>query len=609
MSYKKIIRNFVLKIFNGVKVFFNNAKFLNIIKFFKPENDPDKRLISNLSEKKVPSIHQLLHIGYFLKNKEKKVLIICVVIGILALAFLLIRTVSNITSIVPVNGGEYIEGTIGSIQYINPILNQNNDTDRDISKLVFSGLFKIDTDGNLENDLIKDYSVSDDKKQYTFNLKDNIYWHDGVAMTADDIEFTLYAIENPDFNSPLYRTLKGVGYEKISDKSFKLILEEPFAPFLSTLTFGILPSHLWQDVPPENITLVELNKKPIGSGPYTFFSIKKDSDGYIKQYTLRKFENYYGNKPYIDTIVFKFYDDLDQIVEALKGGKILGTSYVSIETANKLADIRHFNLNQVTMPRYSALFLNPRKADFLKELKIRQALQFAVNKDEIAKDFRLEGREAYGPMDLLIPPQQKDVYDIEKAKSLLAESGWKLDNGVLKKGNNVMTIKITTSDNPDYTKIADYIKKQWSSLGISVEVEIVDKQKMVSQIIEPRNYQVLLYSQILSYDPDPYVFWHSSQTSSNGLNLSIFSDKNIDSILEEARKTGTIDERKEKYSAFQKIVKDEVYAIFLFDMPYNYPLNKKIKGMDSKVIYTPSDIFFNIEDWYIKSKIVFKTKK
>ncbi len=608
MSYKDSIRNLILKISKRFNVFLSKVQILHVFNFFKFKYDSDQKLISNLSDKKIPSLSQLMHVGSFMKLKEKRIFYTFIVIGVFSLLFLIYRGISTYTINVPLNGGEYVEGLVGNIQYINPILSQNNDVDRDLSRLIFSGLFKINNNGELENDLIKDYSVSDDKRQYTFNLKDNIYWHDGVSMNVEDIEFTLYAIQNQSFNSPLYKTFQGVGYEKVSDQSFKLILEEPFAPFLSTLTFGILPSHLWQDIPPENVSLVELNKKPIGTGPYKFFSMKKDSYGYIKQYTLSKFENYYSQKPHISKIIFKFYGDLDQVVDALKGGKILGTSYIPTDVAEKIGDMGHFNLNQLKMPRYSSLFFNPRKLDILKEKKIRQAFNFAIDKNAIAKELNLEGREAYGPMDFLIEPQ-KDEYSVDKARALFTESGWRDDGGALKKGGKQMQIKITTIDNSDYIKISELIKNQLSSLGISVEVETIDRDRIFSQIIEPRNYQILLYSQILSYDPDPYVFWHSSQIGSGGLNLSIFSDKDIDATLEDARKLNTFEERKEKYVTFQKILKDEAYAVFLFDIPYNYPLNKKVKGFESQVVYSPSDRFFNIEDWYMRSRKVFKTKK
>lgn len=595
------------KILKRLNSFFNKLKTF-VFGIFKIKYDPDHKLISNLSDKKTPSIHQLLQVSHFMKTKEKKVFYIFLIAGFLSLFFLIYRTFLAYTVHAPVDGGEYSEGLMGNIEYLNPVLNKGNDVDRDISKLIFSGLFKINTMGEIENDLVSDYSISEDKKIYTFNLKDNIYFHDGVNLTADDIEFTLSAIQNPNFNSSLYKTFDGIIFEKISDKSFKLVLEEPLPIFLQTLTFGILPVHLWQNIPVENATLSELNKKPIGSGPYEFFSIKKDSDGYIKQYTISKFKNFYGDKPYIDKITFKFYADFEQALKDLKASKILSLNYIPNETAQKIKELRHFNLQQVNIPRYTALFFNSKKSEFLKDKKIRQALLLSLNKNEIAKSVGLEDYISYGPMDQMIE-KQSDEYNIDKARSLLGESGWKDENGQLKKSGNQMILKITIVDNPDYVKYLQLIKDEWSKLGIAVEIETIDKQKILQDIIQPRNYQILLYSEVLSYDLDPYSFWHSSQIASTGFNLSMFSDKDIDTILEEARKIDSYDDRKLKYEAFQKIVKDNVYAIFLFNTPYSYPLNKKVKGFESKLVYTPSDRFWNIEDWFIKYKIVFKTKK
>ena len=186
---KKLIFWISQNIIKRLKIFFNKLKTF-IFDIFKIKQDSDHQLISDLSDKKIPSFRQILHVGRFMKKKEKRVFFTFFVIGILSLLFLFYRTFVAHTSNVPVKGGEYTEGLIGSIEYLNPVLNQNNDVDRDISKLIFSGLFKININGELENDLVRDYSISDDKTVYTFNLKDDIYFHDGVSMNTDDVEFT-----------------------------------------------------------------------------------------------------------------------------------------------------------------------------------------------------------------------------------------------------------------------------------------------------------------------------------------------------------------------------------------------------------------------------------
>jgi peptide/nickel transport system substrate-binding protein len=575
-------------------------KFKSLLPF--KYNDEEKLLFS-LSNKKVPSIKQLKQLKYFINYKEKNIIIISLIFLLFSSFLLSGRFLWNKLVEVPKYGGEYTEALVGSIQYINPILSQGNDVDRDLSRLIFSGLFKINTNGELENDLVDKYQISEDQKIYIFTLKNNIKWHDGLDLIADDIGFTLAAIQNPEFKSPLYKTLQGVVFEKISDDSFKLVLAEPFSPFISTLTFGILPMHLWENISPENATLTELNKKPIGTGPFMYKSFRKDSAGYIKQYTLINFKEYYNKRAYLKKIILKLYTSSELALEALKNNQVQGVSFISQDNYKEISNSENFNVYNFNMPQYSALFFNPKKQELLKERNIRRALSLAINKKELAADLGSGLKEAYGPLDFIINPQQ-DEYDLEAAAELLKEEGWEMKDNFLEKDEEKLELTITSVDNNEYIKILQYIKKQWAKLGIMTNLEIIPKQK-ISQVITERNYETLLIAQILSYDPDPYPFWHSSQTKV-GLNLSIFANKNIDDILEEARKITSFEERLKKYDNFQEILKKEHIAIFLFRPTYHYPMDSHVRGVDTKVIYLPSDRFSNVENWYLKTKKTFK---
>ncbi len=576
-------------------------KFKSLLPF---KYNDEQKLLFSLSKRKIPSIRQIKQIKYFLDYKEKRIIFISLVFLLLSVVLLGGRFLWNNLVEVPKYGGEYTEGLVGQIQYINPILCQANDADRDISRLIFSGLFKINTNGELENDLVKKYEISEDQKTYIFILKDNIFWHDGVKLISDDIGFTLVAIQNPEFKSPLFKTLQGVIFEKISDDSFKLSLAEPFSPFISTLTFGILPMHLWQNVSPENSTLTELNKKPIGTGPFMYKSFKKDSSGYIRQYTLVNFKDYYGKRAYLKSIVLKLFGSSDFALEALKNNQVQGISFLSQDNYKEIENSENFEVYNFNMPQYSALFFNPKKQELLKDRDIRRALSMAINKKELAAELGSGLKEAYGPLDFIIDPQQ-DKYDLEASAELLKEAGWEMKDKFLEKDEQKLELTITSVDNNEYIKILQYIKKQWSKLGIITNLEIIPRNKITSQTIEPREYEILLIAQILSYDPDPYPFWHSSQTKI-GLNLSIFANQNIDDILEEARKITSFEERLKKYENFQEILKKEYIAIFLFRPTYHYPMDSDIKGVDTKVIYLPSDRFSNIENWYLKTKKTFK---
>ncbi len=562
----------------------------------------DKKMIFDLSDKRVPSAKQFKQVKHFLSEKERKIFNICLFVFLFSSVWFCSRIILSKMIERPVYGGEYTEGLLGSLQYINPILSQSNDADRDISKLIFSGLFKIDKDGKLQKDLVEDYSVDADGKVYIFKLRNNILWHDEINLTPDDVGFTLSLIQDANYKSPLYRTFQGVVFEKQSNDTFKLTLQEPFDKFTSLLTFGILPEHAWQGVSYENYMLTELNRKPIGSGPFRFDSFKKDSNGIIKQYRVVAYEDYYDKRPYIKGINFRFYADIDGLIDAFNNGQVDAISSISKFDFSKIKGFKNKITNSFDTPKYTALFFNPRQNGFLKDTKVRQALSLSINKKDLINYTGIKDQEAYGPLDFIIAPGE-DRYDIEESKKLLSDYGFKMDetDKVLKKGAEKFEITITSVDNDEYIKILEYIKQQWSALGINVSIEIISKQKINTQVIIPRQYQVLLHGQLLSYDTDPYPFWHSSQMQ-NGLNLSLLINSDIDTILESARKTSDFDEKSAKYQKFEDILKQQYFAIFLFRPQFNYIFSKDIKGIDTKVVYLPSDRFSNATNWYIRSK-------
>lgn len=603
-------RNFFRKNKSISDYFQKLLRYFNIfiLKNFKRslKTNPDKKLIYELSDKSLPNVSQIKQIRHFLNEKEKKVVNISLFVFMICFVWLITRIIWNMFVEVPRYGGEYTEGVVGSVQYINPILNQSNDVDRDLSVLIYSGLFKINKDGEIENDLVKNYSVGDDNKTYTFELKDNVLWHDEEKLTSDDVGYTLSVIQDPNYKSSLYKTFQGIEFEKIDDKSFKITLPEEFVAFPSVLTFGILPAHLWENITPENFTLTELNKKPIGSGPFKYESFKKDSNGLIKQYKLEAFDDFYNKKPYLSTIIFKFYNDTETLIDALNSNQVSGIGSVLESDLKNIKSSKSYSFYSIDTPRYSALFFNPKQNDILRDLSTRQALSLAIDKKELEKEISTSDKEAYGPLDFIIDPKE-DEFNFDKAKKLLADNGWTIDSKdqILKKKDKKFEVTITSVDNADYVNILQYIKKQWNALGIVTNLEIIPKNKINSQVIIPRQYQILLHGQAFSYDIDPYPFWHSSQTQT-GLNLSIFTDSEIDVALESARKILDFNQRLDKYKKFQEILKKDNFAIFLFRPSYHYIVDKSIKGIDTKVVYISSDRFSNVTNWYIKTKKAIK---
>ena len=291
------VKNFIEKF---VKKFSRRSHFeLNLKR-------DQEHVFSVTSNKKVPTLKQLKYISKFYSDSE-------VLITKIALFFILVSSITlfynlytNYVQTQSKPGGSYVEAVIGAPTYINPLFAQTNDIDQDLSQLIFSSLMVLDEFGQLKGDLAESYEIDENQTTYTFTLKPDIMWHDGVPLRASDIVFTVKSIQDQNFKSPLYVTFRNVQITEIDDRTVSFTLSEPFAPFLSVMTFGILPEHLWQEVDPNHAILAELNLKPIGSGPYKFTSLIKDKNGNIKEYRLERFEEYHDEGPFISKLSLKF---------------------------------------------------------------------------------------------------------------------------------------------------------------------------------------------------------------------------------------------------------------------------------------------------------------
>lgn len=571
-------------------------------KFYKA----NLKIVSKHNKKFLPKAKQFKYLSFLLNFKEKIILKLLIILSIISSIFFIYKGI-NLIKEAPVNGGTYTEGVIGRIQYLNPILESSNNVDIDINKLIYSRLFKFNN-RVLNNDIVDSYAISDDKKNYTFKIKEGIYWHDGEKLTVDDILFTFSLIKNPSFRSPLYLNFKTIKTEKISDYEFKLEIEKPYSSLISNLTFGILPKHIWEDINYINFPLSEFNLKPIGSGQYKFKSISKSKEGYIRSYTLEKNDNYFGKKPYINEVIFKFLNDEDEVIANLQEKKIDGANYISYNNLHAL-DGKPYNFYHLYLPQYQAIFINQNLNALLKEKYIRETLYYGINKEEIIKTVYnnnaqsvespfLEGMIGYNE------GFKNYQFNPQKAVELLETNGWKRNSEtqMMEKNGNKFELTITSVENSDNEKLVSIIQKQLNDLGIVVKTELVDSKLIKDDVIKTRNYDLLLYGELLGNDSDIYAFWHSSQSANPGLNLSQYSNSAVDKAIESARETNDEKEKEKLYFSISEKMKEDIPAIFLINPSYTYTISNKIKGFNVKNIVSPSDRFDNLEDWYIKTR-------
>lgn len=555
---------------------------------------------------------KIKYLSRVLSKQEKIIVLGLLIFSTISLSWILFKVYADHVDIKPDHGGQLIEGMVGEPQYINPLLSSANDIDMDISSIVFSGLMKYNLNQELVPDIAESYEVSEDNKEYTFKIRQDIKWHDGESLSADDIVFTVQTIKNPDYQSSYLPNFENITIEKIDDHTIKFTLTgEALSPFIKeNTTFGIIPKHIWQEISPNKSLLSNYNLNPIGSGPYQFKEFKKDKrNGMMVSYSLERNKNFYDGSPYIDNIIFKFYNDYPELINALNKEDIDNISFIpSEELDNIKSDIKEniffYNLK---LPRYYALFFNQPKNELLGNKELRQALAYGTNKQEIIdKVFGGQGVKIDSPIlnNFLDynPEIKKYEFNKEKANKLLHNAGYDEinENGIRQKGDKKLELIITTTNQKEFSELAQMLKDQWKEIGIDVKIESLDPTELQTDYLRPRNYQILLYGQLLGHDPDPYPFWHSSQRSNPGLNLTSFKDNTADDLLETARKNNIEEERKTKYIHFQNIIAEELPALFICSPTYPYGLNKKIRGVELDFITVPSDRFTNIKNWFIE---------
>ncbi len=576
---------------------------------------------------RLPTWRQWQQLPRLLSKMERRVLQGAGALIICALVFMTGWYVLTHRVEVPAVGGEYTEGLVGEPRFINPLYASASDVDADLSRLIYSGLMRWEASEGLVPDLAAAVTVSEDGKTYTMGLRDDARFHNGEPVRAQDVVFTFEAIQNPQYRSPLAVSFQNVQVTQVDDKTVAFTLDEPFAPFLSTLTAGILPADIWSDIPPRNTALAELNVKPIGSGPYAFSEFTKDKKGAIQSYTLVRHPNYHGEKAFIERVTFKFYPDAAAAMDALANRYVEGVGFVPPDHETAAAKNRSVTLLRPSMPRETLLVFNQEYQPIFKKEGVRKAVALALDKPAILETV-LGGHgsvlDSAIPLGLLgaHPDVPKIARDVAAANQLLDAAGYPLPEGaaparqttvglaggqasvrLLKKdAPEELAFILTTIQNPEFIRTAELIAEQLAEIGMKITVEAVAPEQFASTVLEPRGYDLLLTGLLFGTDPDPYPFWHSSQAKAGGLNLAGYSNRKADALLEEARKA--IDEavRIKKYRAFQELVASDLPAVFLYQSTYTYAVASKIKNVSVEKITTPADRFANVEQWYIKTR-------
>jgi len=535
-------------------------------------------------------------------------------LGLILLVGLLGYAAYDFTSeVIPSPGGTYVEGLAGAPQAINPLLCQLNDADRDLCRLVFEGLTGFDERGNVIPRLAEKWEISPDGLTYTFYLRKDVRWHDGAPFDADDVLYTIGALQDPAYPGlpDLANLWRSVKVEKLDPYTIRFTLAEPFAPFLDYTTLGLLPAHLWAKVPVSLLAESQLNAQPIGTGPFRVTEVSAEK--------VRLEPNPYwrGRAPYLAAVEFRFFPDYHSLLTAFEKGLIDGLGHIVPDDMAAAARSPDLTLYSAPLAGYTMVLLNLNSpnAPFFQDKRVRQALLYALDRQRLI-DTVLAGQGIVAHSPILPETWAYDdqvpryAYDLARANALLDEAGWKDTDGdgIRDRNGKPLEFILLSNDLPPNPAEAEFIAQAWAQVGVQAVPQPVSFAGLVSDFLVPRNFDAILLHWELPGDPDPYPLWHSTQIK-NGQNYAGWNFRAADEVIEQAREINDPAQRRELYVRFQRIFAEEVPSLLLYHPVYTYGVRKEVKGVQIGPLNEPGDRFRTIADWYIVTQRITRRQR
>lgn len=550
-----------------------------------------------------------------MKRLRWQILVVSVTVVIVALLLLSQQPVSIPILPEAAPGGVYTEALVGSMGRLNPMLDWNNLADRDINRLIFSGLMKFDSHGLPQPDLAASWGVTPDGVQYNFSIRKNAVWHDGEPVTTDDVIFTIELIKSSGslFPQDIKDLWSQIEIKAFDDKTFQFKLPEPFAPFLDYVTFGVLPKHLLEDVPADQLSNADFNLQPIGTGPYKFENLTT-SGGQITGVVLSVNEDYYLQSPFIEQIVFRFYPDSASAFDAYQQGEVQGVSQITSDVLPSALAEPNFSIYTSRLPQMGLVFLNLNNPSvpFLQSEKVRRALLLGMNRSRIVSNIMqgqaivADGPILQGSWAYYDEIEQFD-YDPDAASALLKDEGYVIPAGggeVRAKDGQFLTFTLVHPDDAIHTQIAEAIQKDWALIGVRIDLQAVPYSSLLNDFLTPRSFQAVLADINTSRtpDPDPYLFWHQSEAT-GGQNYSQWDNRTASEFLETARIEADFATRTRLYRNFQVVFAKEMPSLPLYYPVYSYGVDVQVQGVQvAPVLYDVSDRFALINEWYLVTR-------
>lgn len=487
-----------------------------------------------------------------------------------------------------VGGGSYIEATLGRVNSLNPLF-ATTSSEKVLSRLMFARLVANDYSGHTGPGLADTVRSSEDGKVWTVRLRDGLYWSDGEPITNEDVLFTTALIQNPVVNSIYDSNLENVRVAENEKGEIVFTLPVAYADFATALEIPIVPKHALEGVDPKVLIEAAFSNTPVTSGAFAFNATQATSTSDDSVVYLSGNQYYYGGTPLLTSFGVHTYQDKESIIAALNGGAVTATAELAGDEVARVTS-GTFVRTEAGINVGAFAFFNTTSGVF-RNAGVRRAVREGI-------DFASLRAAAPGTHALDYPLLESQITlaswpVIPKQDAVHAQE---VLNGV----EGGLTAKIVTVSSGYLPAVAEALKEQLEGLGFDCGVTVYEEtQDFITNVISQRSYDVLVYEVELGADPDLLPYYHSSQASGGGLNLSGYRNVLVDDLLIGARETLDPTLRARKYESFLEYWVADAPALGLYQANMTYVHNRHVRTFDDESLrlVTGLDRFIDVRLW------------
>ena len=486
----------------------------------------------------------------------------------------------------PVDGDWLVSSLPAEMEHLNPYTVTDGYA-MGILGFIFEALLVRDNATlELKPMLAESYEIAEDKKTYTFRLKEGLNFSDGMPLTVEDVKFSFDKLKDPATVAPGLQSYYGdvESCTIVDERTVRFVCTKPYFKHLSVVGgFPVLPRHIYAE---GDFNRHPNNRQPVGSGMYAF---ERWDSG--QQVVLTRNENYWGKKPHLDKVVFKFISNTDAAFQELArhGIDIMEPASLQPELwvtrAAKPEFEAEFDKFTANSPGYGYIGWNNRRTKF-SDKRVRQAMTLLIDRETLLRELRYNlGVVVNGPFFIEDPEYNHDIqplpFDPERATQLLDEAGWVDTNGdgIRDKDGEEFEFELMFGSGlPFYEKMSTLCQEEMGAAGISMKIRPLEFASLLQNVYE-HNFDAMMMAWGGVPEPDPYQAWHSSQDVYRGSNHVGFRNEEADRILEEARLVFDRQERAKLYHRFSEILHEEQPYTFMFGGKIKIAIDKRFRNV------------------------------